>query len=190
MSDKQIKPVDIEYKKYQHYILTEFLGKYGKSYDTADTLGNRWFHIYAYTAEREKLLIEKTLDYFWVYLKITEAKSFDPEFLEALAKRMADYLSEYTMKSGTHENRKAAKEALFNTFHTNNPYIKHVNKHNERKRQKAEKRKAKREEEKALKARPALKDGAKPIKKNRQRVVVVRNNKNVAYMMVDPQNHR
>ena len=180
MSEKQIKPVDIEYKKYKHYILTEFLNKFGKSYDTADSIGNKWFHIYAYTAEREKFLTEKTLDYFWIQLKITEAKSFDPEFLEALAKRMADYLSEYTMKSGTHENHKAAKAALFGAFHTNNPYIKHVNKRNERKKQKAEKRKAKREEEKALKARPALKDGATPVKKNRQRVVVVRNNKNVA----------
>ena len=77
-----------EFLEYKVYILDKFLDKFGKSYDNVETLRDRWFHEYAYTADREEFLIQTSKLYLRIFPKTRDLK-----FLNALTNHMADYLS-------------------------------------------------------------------------------------------------
>ena len=98
-----------EFLEYKVYILDKFLDKFGKSYDNVETLRDRWFHEYAYTADREEFLIQTSKLYLRIFPKTRDLK-----FLNALTNHMADYLSEYTMRDkeyASKEDRRAARKA-------------------------------------------------------------------------------
>ena len=114
-----------EFLRYKNYILEKFLDKFGKSYDNVENLRDRWFHEYAYTADREEFLIQTSKLYLRIFPNTRDLK-----FLNALTNHMADYLSEYTMRDKTYETkeerraaRKAEKEALKRALYTENSYI-------------------------------------------------------------------
>ncbi len=114
-----------EFLTYKNYILEKFLEKFGKSYDNVETLRDRWFHEYAYTADREEFLVQASKLYLRIFPKTRDLK-----FLNALTNHMADYLSEYTMRDTEYKTkeerravRKAEKEALKRALYTENSYI-------------------------------------------------------------------
>ena len=114
-----------EFLEYKVYILDKFLDKFGKSYDNVETLRDRWFHEYAYTADREEFLIQTSKLYLRIFPKTRDLK-----FLNALTNHMADYLSEYTMRDKEYTSkedrraaRKAEKAALKKALYTENSYI-------------------------------------------------------------------
>ena len=114
-----------EFLEYKKYILEKFLEKFGKSYDNVENLRDRWFHEYAYTADREEFLIQASKLYMRIFPKTRDLK-----FLNALTNHMADYLSEYTMRYTTYETkeerraaRKTEKAALKEALYTKNTYI-------------------------------------------------------------------
>ena len=111
-----------EFLEYKVYILDKFLDKFGKSYDNVETLRDRWFHEYAYTADREEFLIQISKLYLRIFPKTRDLK-----FLNALTNHMADYLSEYTMRDKEYTSkediraaRKAEKVALKKALYTEN----------------------------------------------------------------------
>lgn len=114
-----------EFLKYKVHILEKFLDKFGKSYDSVESLRDRWFHEYKYTADAEQFLIDESKLYLRLCPHYREIK-----FLNALTTHMAEYLSEYTMKyteypdkDARRAGRKIAKQKLKDELFTKNKYI-------------------------------------------------------------------
>ena len=122
---KQYSKAEQKFWEYKPYIIGEFLAEFGESYHNVKTIRDAWFHLYDYSLERENFLIMKSQDFLYTH---TESREF--KYLESLSKKMADYLSEYTVRKFNLTERDAVKQArkqqkveLFNAIYTNSKYI-------------------------------------------------------------------
>lgn len=105
------------------FITEAVIAKYGPSYATPQSMGNKWREQIAYATEIEQFLIAQSR----LYLRVTnfgdESKATNPAFLKALVNEMADYLSKYTMRAKEGMLRKDAEKALKRALFDNNSYI-------------------------------------------------------------------
>ncbi len=101
--------VDSLFRDYTRYITTEFLDKFGSSYSNQENTRNTWRDNYPYNAAAERYLISKSIT-FMATLPRNNSNSTQPDFLRALTREMADYLSKYTMhKYPLPDNNKGRK---------------------------------------------------------------------------------
>lgn len=129
--------VEQVFHDYIRHITTKFLEQYGRSYATQETVRNTWRTTYDYTPEAYDFLIIESKNFYHT-LDSKAPESTSPTFLLALAKRMADYLSGYTMQriSGTQKvTRKSEKKALEQALYYDCDYIKNLLQSQARKRE-------------------------------------------------------
>lgn len=122
---KQYSKAEQKFWEYKPYIIGEFLSEFGESYHNVETIRDAWFHLYDYSPERESFLIRRSQDFLYTH---TESREF--KYLESLSKKMADYLSEYTVRKFNLTERDAIKQArkqqkveLFNAIYTQSKYV-------------------------------------------------------------------
>lgn len=113
------------FSAYTGYISKLVIEKYGPSYSTYEEVRNRWRNLIPYSAEIENFLIFQTKMYVR-FLDSRDSNSTNPQFLESLAKLMADYLSAYSMQNPKYATRKKAKEMLKKELYDNCSYIQHL----------------------------------------------------------------
>lgn len=132
MACKQDSAAKKQFANFTRYISGWFIDKIDKrSYVTQESVRNRWRSDCEYSVAAEELLILKSRAYLRM-LDSRESKSKNPSFLKALTNLMADYLSAYTMRSGT--TRRQAEEALKKALYSENPYIQNMLAEQEQKR--------------------------------------------------------
>ena len=115
----------IKFSEYVQEITDYVLKNHGPSYATQSKVRNTWRNTIEYKPEIEQDLILQTRTFIRV-LSSFSSNSTNPQFLQALTKLMADYLSAYTMKKPNCPNRKKAKELLQSILYDENPYIKNL----------------------------------------------------------------
>lgn len=113
------------FSAYTKYISKLVIEKYGPSYSDPQEIRNRWRNLIPYCPEIENFLIFQTKMYIR-FLDSRDSNSTNPQFLEALVKLMADYLSAYTMQKNSNITRKKAKELLRAELYDNCSYIQHL----------------------------------------------------------------
>ena len=91
--------------QYAVCITEKLLEKYGPSYASQSVIRNTWRNTFPYDKRVEDFLIFETKMYIR-NLDRRDSNSTNPQFLLALTKLMADYLSAYTMKSNDTKTRK------------------------------------------------------------------------------------
>lgn len=123
----------LQFKDFVEYITALFLGSdFAKSYMTPAETRNRWRAECNYKPAAVEFLIDKSKAYLHL-LSEQSPNATNPQFLEALVKLMADYLSAYTMRGGG--TRKHAKEELTKVLFLENSHIKFLTKEQAEKRQ-------------------------------------------------------
>ena len=121
MAHKQNSAADKALDDFKKYIGKLFIDKFDKRSCTSyETVGNCWRVECEYSAEAENFLILQSRTYLR-NLDRNDSKSQNPSFLGALTSLMADFLSAYTMRSGT--TRRQAEKKLKKQLYTENPYI-------------------------------------------------------------------
>lgn len=115
----------IEFIKYTKSITDFWIENCNISYLTSDSVRNSWRYKSPYSDEMADNLILFSKTYLRA-LSSSNANNTNPQFLHALVKLMADYLSGYTMRAPNCPNRKAAKQALFDALYTNSRFINHL----------------------------------------------------------------
>jgi len=125
------KPYETIIEEYKNFITTEFLDKFGSSYQSPASIGDSWREITNYSPIAEKFLISKST-LFLRTLNYADSKSTDPHYLRGLTNRMAKYLSLYIMQENEFDpNERASKRAartiatdkLKLALYDENPYI-------------------------------------------------------------------
>ena len=113
------------FSTYTIYISNMVIDKFGGSYTTLGTIHNTWRREFPYSKEIENFLIFNTKMYIR-FLDSRDSNSTNPQFLEALAREIADYLSAYTVRNPKHANRKKAKEVLKIELYDESSYIQNL----------------------------------------------------------------
>lgn len=113
------------FSNYTVYISNMVIEQYGPSYSSQLEMRNTWRCKIPYTDEIEDFLIFKT-KMFIRFLDSRNSNSTNPQFLDALTRRMADYLSAYTVRSLKRETRKKAREQLRITLYDESTYIQNL----------------------------------------------------------------
>ena len=132
MEHKHNTATDKQMQDFTRHITALFVEKCDKrSYKTPDEVRNSWLYEGEYSAEAEAFLILQTQTYIR-NLNSNDPKSTNPDFLKVFIKRIADYLSAYTMRAG--KKRKQAKDDLFAILYTNSQYIQLLTEKQEQKR--------------------------------------------------------
>jgi hypothetical protein len=132
MAHKHNTATDKQMQDFTRHITALFVEKCDKrSYTRPDEVRNSWLYEGEYSAEAEAFLILQTQTYIR-NLNSNDPKSTNPDFLKVFIKRIADYLSAYTMRAG--KKRKQAKDDLFATLYTNSQYIQLLTEKQEQKR--------------------------------------------------------
>ena len=132
MAHKHNTATDKQMQDFTRHITALFVEKCDKrSYKTPDEVRNSWLYEGEYSAEAEAFLILQTQTYIR-NLNSNDPKSTNPDFLKVFIKRIADYLSAYTMRAG--KKRKQAKDDLFAILYTNSQYIQLLTEKQEQKR--------------------------------------------------------
>lgn len=120
---KNVTAAVLQRADFIRFITEAVIAKYGPSYATPQSMGNKWREQIAYSAEIEQFLIAQSR----LYLRVTnfgdESKATNPAFLKALVNEMADYLSKYTMRAKEGMLRKDAEKALKRALFDNNSHI-------------------------------------------------------------------
>ena len=113
------------FSSYTTYISETVIDTYGPSYANQETMRNTWRNQIPYTDEIADFLVFKTHMYIR-FLDSRDSNSTNPQFLEALAREIADYLSAYTVRNPKHANRKKAKEVLKIELYDESSYIQNL----------------------------------------------------------------
>ncbi len=123
--------VGLKFSEYTRHITARVVHEYGASYTAANEIRNAWLRCIDYSPYAEKFLIRESR-LFIAALPRDVPAYIDPAFLEALVKRIADYLSRYTMRAyEPYDNipdtkkalRRAEKEKLKAMLYDNSAYI-------------------------------------------------------------------
>lgn len=119
----------LAFDDYVRFITVEFLNKYARSYDNADTVRGSWRVTYPYSADAVQLLIDKST-LFLRTMDCKDANSTCPHLLNALTTLMADYLAPYVMRGDAEyetaprkEVRNRAKAKMKDALYNNSSYI-------------------------------------------------------------------
>ena len=113
------------FSQYVKYITKILLEEYGPSYANPNEILNTWRNLFPYSKTVEDFLIFKT-KIFIRTLDGRDSNSTNPQFLQALIKEIADYLSAYTMKNPNVHTRKKAKMLLFDALYNQSAYIQNL----------------------------------------------------------------
>ena len=111
--------------QYAVYITEKLLEKYGPYYASQSVIRNTWRNTFPYDKRVEDFLIFETKMYIR-NLDRRDSNSTNPQFLLALTKLMADYLSAYTMKSNDTKTRKKARQMMERILYDQSAYIQHL----------------------------------------------------------------
>ncbi len=110
---------------YTKHISELVIKKYGPSYSTYTEIRNKWRYLIPYNEAIEAFLIFQTKMYIR-FLDSRDPNSTNPDFLKALVRLMADYLSAYTKNNPGQNSRKKAKELLNIALYDKCSYIQNL----------------------------------------------------------------
>ena len=97
LHEKQSNAAMEQFELYKTSIVTDFVDKFGASYQTVDDCFRNWYRTFEYTAEREEFLKDKTRT-FLHFLPNDIKIYYSPKFFKTFAHLVTNYLGTYTCR--------------------------------------------------------------------------------------------